>query len=190
MKIIAFGHEQRVGKNTAGCLTESYLRATHTRRYPSILRTGFASKLKAICYELYKFAGLMDEQYYEDYPEAKEIVLPDLKLTPRQIWINFGTKGVREQVYDKTWSDYLLKSLDNVDVLIITDLRFPDEAIAVQNAGGICIKIDRDVMKTHDVADSAGYNFKSWDHKIDNNGTRLHMAQQLKPILDGYMQHE
>src|ERR1035437_2708896 len=100
MRIIGLGHYSRTGKDS---FANYFL--LHT---PGAIKIPFAWKLKSITHDLYSWAGLREPEYYET-PEgalARDIVLPDLGLTPVQVWVKFGTPAVREQVYDKTWIDY------------------------------------------------------------------------------------
>lgn len=110
--------------------------------------------MKQQTYELYAWAGLKDEEYYEINSNEKDIILPLLGKSPRQIWIEFATNVARE-VYSDTWLNYLFKGT-KCDYLIIKDMRFENEFNAVQNNGGYCIKIYADwVPSTLDIADKS-----------------------------------
>jgi hypothetical protein len=143
MKIIAIGHYRRVGKDTFA----NYVIDHVHRRNPSIRigKRSWAWKLKQICYELYAWAGLREPEFYETEPGAslREVPLPGVNKSPRQIWIDFGTPAVREQVYADTWLDYLLKNEHPLDVMLIPDTRFFNEAEAVLDQGGELAKIVR-----------------------------------------------
>lgn len=143
MKIIAIGHYRRVGKDTFANLLQAKLFELNPQ-----LRVGkrsWAWKLKQICHELYAWAGLREPEFYETEPGAslREVVLPAIGKSPRQIWIDMGTPAVREQVYDRTWLDYLLKNEQHLDVMLIPDTRFFNEADAVLDEGGELLKIVR-----------------------------------------------
>ncbi len=143
MKIIAIGHYRRVGKDT---FANALIKRTH-ERIPT-LRIGklsWAWKLKQICHELYAWAGLREPEFYETEPGAslREVPLPGINKSPRQIWIDFGTAAVREQVYEDTWLDYVLKNEHPYDVLIIPDTRFLNEASALSAQGSELIKVVR-----------------------------------------------
>lgn len=143
MKIIAVGHYRRVGKDTfANYLIEKARQLAPRLR---IEKRSWAWKLKEICHELYGWAGLQGPEYYETEPGAsqREVVLPAIGKSPRQIWIDFGTPAVREQVYDRTWLDYLLKGKHDLDVMVIPDTRFLNEAEAVLDQGGELVKVVR-----------------------------------------------
>src|SRR4051812_22321919 len=99
-KIIAFGHRKEVGKDTAA----KYLITELKLRYPgiNIQKHGFADKVKDVAQQIYSWADLKSGEYYERLGNhyLKEVILPKLGKTPRQVWIGVGN-GVRNAVgYD------------------------------------------------------------------------------------------
>jgi len=73
---------------------------------------------------------------------AKRLNMPD--LTPRLVLQKWGTEVARKSWHDDTW----IASLENKLVkahndIVITDVRFPNEILAVRNAGGIVIRVTR-----------------------------------------------
>jgi hypothetical protein len=143
MKIIAIGHYKRVGKDSlANAIIRNCYELEPTFR---VQKKSWAWKLKQICHELYAWAGLREPEFYEtpDGELLREVVLPAIGKSPRQIWIDMGTDAVREKVYDKTWLHYLLKSNHDCDALIIPDTRFYNEVEGVTDAGGHLCKMLR-----------------------------------------------
>jgi hypothetical protein len=177
-KVIAIGHYRRVGKDTfANSLIRQLNQADPTIRVGKI---PWAYKLKQICYELYGWAGLKDPDYYETEPGAseREIILPALGKSPRQIWIDFGTPAVREQVYEGTWVDYLLRTDHGLDVLLIPDTRFWNEVDAVINQGGELIKIVRPGYGPGpNKPDRELINFDGWSNVFGETGEVKHLEQ-------------
>lgn len=171
MKIIAFGHRKRVGKDTAAKFLISYLR-TNIRGI-NIQKRGFADKVKDIAFQLYAWAGVMPGNWYEDpkNEHLREVILPKICKTPRQVWIGVGN-GLRAAVHEDTWLEYLFQSESKCDLLIIKDLRFPVEANGVIARGGFCYRIDRDSqIKVTDGADDPLENYDGWTGIIQNNNT-------------------
>jgi len=170
-KIVAFGHRKRVGKNTAAEMLSELLLDR------GIQIVSFASQLKAVCAQLYGWDGLQSEAYYETHPDMRDLPLHTVCKSPRTIWIEVGNK-LRE-VHPGTWVDLLFESTGDAD-LIITDLRYPNEAQAVHDRGGICVKISRpDLPNTDDVADCALEYFGQWDGWLQNKGTFLEFRQAI-----------
>ncbi len=109
------------------------------------IKRSLAWKLKQTCFELYAWAGVMPPEHYETKEGEKdcELFLPALEMTVVELWVAFGTKAIRNNVYDRTWLDYLLKTDHQCDVLLIPDIRFPNAAEAIKEMGGIAIKVVR-----------------------------------------------
>lgn len=168
MKIVAFGHRKLTGKDTcANLLIEAF-----RLKYPGInvKKRGFSDKLKEICFELFKWTGIKEPEYYEEFPHLKDTQLPiklnDKLNTMRDIWIEVANR-LRE-VYEPIWIDQILKT-KSCDLLFIKDVRFPNEAIAIKQQGGILIKVVRpNIPDTDDEADIALKDWSDWDFIIDN----------------------
>jgi len=131
-------------------------------------------------------------QWYEDHPEEREVVLPDLGMSPRDLWIKFGTNAVRNHVHQDTWLNALLLGV-TCDVLIVTDVRFPGEAEKIRGMGGALFRVDNPaVRRSEDVADSALLNYEGWDRVVVNSGTiedlrqiAMREAESLLPRIRG-----
>ncbi len=171
MKLIGLGHYSRTGKDSfANYFLES------VQEYNPKLKAGkkpFAWKLKQICFELYAWDGMREPEFYETEAGApyRDIVLPTIGKTPVQIWIDMGTPAVRNNVYIDTWIDYLLKSDHGLDVLVIPDVRFPNEVSAIRKLGGTLIKVVRPGYGPRkSVADRALLGFTEWDYVIGSSG--------------------
>lgn len=145
---------------------------THLRsnsKVRKVVKAGFADKLKDVCFQMYSWAGLMPAAFYEEPGNAhlKEVVLPKLGKTPRQVWIAVGN-GVRDWVFELTWVEFLLLS-PKCDFLIVSDMRFPVEAERIKSLGGTVVKVVRpDVPHTSDAADDPLMSYTGWDHTIVN----------------------
>ena len=171
MKIVGLGHYSRTGKDTFANYLVDYL-----HEYNPTLRVKkipFAWKLKQICHDLYGWDGLREPEFYDikENEYLRDVPLPTIGKTPVQIWVAFGTPAVREQVYDKTWIDYLLQTDQGLDVLIVPDVRFPNEVSAIEQLGGSLHKIVRPgygPRKT--VADRALVGYTGWHYVWGGNG--------------------
>lgn len=54
-----------------------------------------------------------------------------------------GTEAGRVVLGENVWVDATLRDLDPAQPVVITDVRFPNEAAAIQEAGGIVVRIER-----------------------------------------------
>ena len=180
MIFLAFGHRKSVGKDTAARFLCSHLRIQ--KKGIDVYQCGFADKVKDIAHQLYKWAGVEPGDYYEQDSniKQKEIILPRIGKSPRQVWIELGT-NVGRSVYYHTWVDYLYYSL-NCDICIIKDLRFPNEADRILALGGCIFKINRpSIEQTSDVADDALVGYNKWSGEIENNDN---MADFHNAVID------
>ena len=76
--------------------------------------------------------------------ELKEVVDKRYGLTPRQILQKLGTDGCRKVFGQDIWVNVLkiaLGKTKDTDNIIVSDIRFPNEALAVKEMGGHLIKI-------------------------------------------------
>lgn len=170
--IIGFGHYSRTGKDT---LANYILRSL--QEYDPRIRAGkipFAWKLKDVAHQLYGWAGVREASFY-DTPEGepfRDIELPELEMTPVELWVALGTPAIRENVYDATWIDYVLRTDHGLNVLLVPDVRFPNETEAIKAAGGTLVKVVRPgkgPRKT--VADRALLGYTGWDNVVGEAGS-------------------
>jgi hypothetical protein len=184
MKIIAFGHRQQVGKNECAKALERFFQDNEI----SYKTVAFADKLYEVAYILYAWAGFQTKEYYEKHPKEKNIVLPDIGKSPRQILIDLGTKGVREQVFDLTWVKATLLQQYDCQVLLITDCRFPNEVEEVKRLGGICVKVLRSSEpERDDDADIALAHYDDWDKVVENNGSLDELSATVIQAVEDYL---
>ena len=179
-KILALGHKSRVGKDTI----TKYLLAIINEQRPDLIaeRKAFADKVKDIAYQLYKCHGLQPAQYYEENPVARTIKLPSLGRDPVEIWVAVGDK-IRE-VHPETWVDLIL--LDSTaDIIVISDLRYPNEAARVHELGGVCVRLDKeDAPIRNTKADNALNGYSEWYKIINNAGVEIELKKKAEDLLE------
>ena len=181
---IGLGHYSRTGKDSfANFLVASLASCAPTLK---VLKRSLAWKLKQITYDLYAWAGMMPPEHYDTPAGEKDrdVVLPALGMTPVGVWVAFGTKAVRNNVYDATWLDYLLKTDHQADVVIVPDVRFPNEVTPIRERG-LAIKVVRPgygPRKT--VADRALSGYDGWDYVYGGvgRGSMEDLAKAATPI--------
>jgi hypothetical protein len=178
-KIVAFGRRKLVGKDTVA----KFLKTILVMRYPGInvQIVGFADKVKEISFELYSWSGLQPGWFYESGEEGsklKDVILPKIGKSPRQIWIGVGN-GLRANVCEETWVHFVLNCI-KADVILVKDLRFPTEANAIVKSGGYVIEIDKpDVPDIDDGADESLRNYDQWFERIINDKTYADLYQKV-----------
>jgi len=167
MQIIGVGYKKNRGKDTLCNLIKDCLHRTHPLL--KVKKVGFADKLKDIAYQVYGWAGLQPGVYYESHYRAKEEVLPELGLTPRDIWIGIGN-GLRE-IYNPTWIHYLTKTQLRADVILIKDMGFTNEAKEIRESGGLLLQVCRDGPMSTDAREVELDTWTDWDCLFGNRGT-------------------
>lgn len=103
----------------------------------------------------------------------------------RQYLQRYGTEAHREVFGDDFWVDMALApDLDHSDqLLVVTDMRFPNEAQRVLDLGGTTVKVEREVETGH----SAHPSEQNIDHMIeiflDNTGTLEDLRENVTQLL-------
>jgi hypothetical protein len=176
--LIAFGHKRLRGKDTAGAIAQDHLKILgHSTRKDS-----FADPLKRACINIF---GFSDEQIYGS---LKEVTDEFWGFSPRWALQTMGTEAVRNTIGRDVWVKSLERRfLANPEHIIITDLRFPNEAEGIQRMGGVLVRVDRDrpfePSKDGHISETALDNWTKWDYVIDNNGTLAELEQTTKSIV-------
>jgi len=142
MKIIGLGHYSRTGKDTLANMIVDHCSDLGVKAK----RVSLAWKLKQVCHELYGWAGLREPEFYDtkEGEGYRELKIRALDMTPVEIWVAFGTPAVRDKVYDRTWIDYVLQTDHECDVLVVPDIRYPNEVKEFRLAGAKLIKVVRE----------------------------------------------
>lgn len=154
--IVGLGHYSRIGKDTLANLLIEQL--------PLAVKRPFAWQLKEICRDLYWMHGHKPPEYYDTEAGAIERmqILPSLGMSPVELWVRFGN-AVRS-VHATTWIDYVIQRGHSGPV-IIPDVRFPNEALAIRDRGGLLIKVVRAGYGPKDTpSDRALLGFDGWDY--------------------------
>lgn len=176
-KIIAFGHRKRTGKDTAGNILQRLLNELEPDL--KVVQVSFATKLKEVSYEMFKWGGLQPGPFYEvpENAHLREVVLPLIGKTPRQIWIEVG--NLMRQVHPEVWIRNAIYV--EADVVIVRDLRYHNEADVIEEMDGDRYKMVRDcVEKSNDVADCNLDDYTEWTAHIFNNGTLDDLEEKLE----------
>ncbi|MEU2854168.1 hypothetical protein [Streptomyces syringium] len=113
------------------------------------------------------------EQTKELFPQAREYLQ------------RLGTDAGREVLGDTVWIDALFRDLDRWGPTVITDVRFPNEAEAIRERGGLVIQIVRPGQNL--IAESghssetalAGWQF---DATLVNDGSVERLRERLRAL--------
>ncbi len=180
---IGLGHRKRTGKDTFASMLAGELRINRGMR---VAVKSFARPLKVQAAAIYGWAGLAGPEVYEAKATEylREVTLPAIGKTPREIWIEFGMK--MREIYPDTWLDILLKDENNIDydVIIIPDTRFFNECEGILFQNGLLYRVVNDrIEHSDDRADNALVGFEDvWTGDINNNGTLKDLADQAQNL--------
>lgn len=125
--------------------------------------------------------GLTDEHFHGS---LKEVQMPWLGKSPRQLMQTLGTEWGRGVVHPDLW---LLLAQRKIDAffergrsVVITDVRFENEADLIRQAGGQVWHVHRpNVQQVAAHASEAGIAFEVGDLRIDNNGSLEDLCDEV-----------
>jgi len=189
IKIIAFAGRKQSGK-TSACEYVAKIFAQEARLNSAIYN--FADPLKKMCIDI---LGLTHEQCYgsdESKNEYVNCLWPDSgkSMTAREVMQYVGTNIFRKMQHS-VWADATIRKIqdENLPLALIADCRFPNEVEAIKNAGGLVIKLNRNLYNScHEseiALDEDQYDQSNFDFIIDNR--HLPISETHEIILN-YLQ--
>lgn len=99
---------------------------------------------------------------------------------PRYLLQYIGTEGFRQSVSDGYWLLVFNKSIDNLEKVIVTDMRFPNEREFVKKLGGRVIRVRRPGKGGNTHASENGLGEDSeYDLVLENNGSIVELHEQV-----------
>ena len=178
MKIIGFAGKAGVGKTTSATHLGYFISQGRDNFVPI---AAFADLLKVQCGKLF---GLAENQLHG---YRKEVIDPRYRKTPRQIMQEYG-QAVRDIHYN-AWVDATMREIDllypHYPVVLIHDVRYPNEVEAIRARGGRIYLLRRDTGREDaHISENAieGWSF-TWDGVIENNGTLAELYEQVEEIV-------
>jgi len=141
--LLAIGGPARSGKDTIG---------KHLRDRHGYVIGKFTSPIRAMITTLYLYAGAT-QQEIEEYMDGakKEEIHPVIGASYRHMAQQLGATWGRDSIRQDLWVDMAFNATriarDMGYDVVITDLRYPNEAEAVKDAGGFILLVDRPALK-------------------------------------------
>lgn len=121
------------------------------------------------------------------WTENKEKEIPLFGRSLRYIMQTLGTEWGRELIHPDIWVRLAEAMLfERGERMIISDVRFDNEAEFVRSKGGVILHVTRpDTPAVEDHASEAGIRMSPMDLCVANDGTIDMMYTQLAALFDG-----
>ncbi len=170
--IIGVAGKARAGKDTAANFLVASLGG---------YRYGFADPLRAML-----MAGLgmdLTEPYWQ---ERKELKIAALGKSPRELLQTLGTEWGRQLVHPEIWLTVAQQKLmNNGPGMIISDVRFDNEANWIRKHGGLVLHVTRpSPVEVAGHISEHGIKPHESDKTIHNSGTLEEYQQNLKVLFE------
>lgn len=144
-------------------------------------RYGFADPIRAM---LLGIGINMNDPYWES---RKEDVIPALGVSPRYMMQTLGTEWGRRLVNQDIW--LILgynKLLKDGPGMVVSDVRFENEAKWIRERGGTIIHVFRPGIEPVAAHSSEnGVDFKEGDIRIVNDGTLEELQNSIRELFNG-----
>lgn len=182
--IIGLGYAARSGKDTtAAYLCEKY----------GFIQEAFATPLKE--YMGRDICGLTEKHLHGLW---KEIVVPDYGMTARELLQKMGD-SMRVAVHSDFWIINMKRRIkthkkNGDDLIVISDVRYINEAKMIKDLGGIMIRTNREnadkITNPEHISENEMKNYTEWDHYLDNNGSYQGLYTQIDTIMNAKLYHK
>ena len=176
--IVGMAGYKRVGKDTAA---EVLVTDFGFDRY------ALADPLKQAVSALFGFAP------EEINGEAKDLAHLFWNITPRQALQVVGTELIRNELrkhfphITNLHIERMKQEARLHDDLVITDVRFPDEVEAVQDLGGIVIRIHRPGYEASAHPSETLIDTAPVDYEVINDASKIDLQDRIVAIVSGAM---
>lgn len=151
-----------------------------------ILETNKLWKIKKFSYKLKTIASILTG-YHEDRFEDQSFKNTNLigwGMTAREFLQKLGTESVRDVLHHDAWVNALFCNYGNHDKWVITDCRFPNEAQAIKDRGGIVVRVNRTgVNPINDHESEISLDDYDFDWIIENNGTIEDLKESVRILM-------
>lgn len=153
----------------------------------------FANPMKQMTYILLSQLGYSHDSIQRMlYGTDKELIIPELKTTPRHIMRTLGTEYGRNCVHPELWikiaevqlQENLLRGAEGI---CFEDCRFPNEAAFLRNQGAQLWLVDGPARTSSDASHTSDGNLDTsihFDHTILNDSSLSVLHSRINAVLD------
>lgn len=161
---------------------ESFIEYAEYNMWPYVKLYSFADSLKSICMDLFNIPfrclyGTDEEKNQKQNHLLWENMPGEFNktgsMTARQFMQFFGTDIMRK-MYEPIWVNACINRIkkEQSELAIIADVRFPNEAIAIEEAGGIVIRLTRNVHNDSHSSEAALDNYP-FSYVLENQNNTI-----------------
>lgn len=184
VKVIGITGKKFHGKDTAAEIFKLFLGVDKT------LIMSFASPIKNAIKTLFllnesQLSGSSKENYCWTFNNGEKVNM----MTPRIIMQKFGDamkSTFGNDIFLKNMKNRIIDCENNYKYIIISDVRFNNEAELIKNYGGIIVKIDASKRVNNDdkhISEN-GIDNKFIDYYLDNNYYRKNLELEINDIIN------
>ena len=140
----------------------------------------FADPIKFACQHAYHLRSTQLE-------ETKDVIDPRWGITPRDMMKSLGGKYFRSQDPDH-WVKNMGFRIQGMERVVISDVRYHNEASFIKGKGGILIHVWRDIEENDDdhVSEKTTEEIKC-DYYIENDGSLEDLRGKLMDIIQSML---
>ena len=146
-------------------------------------RMAFADAIRDILYTLDPLTnnGLHVKAVVDDY--GWDIAKQDIEI--RRLLQVLGTEVGRNVFGDDVWVDVLISKLEPMDKVVITDVRFQNEAREIHNLAGVLWRINRDgVSAVNEHISETQMDQYLFDEIVDNDGSLDDLENTIIDLIE------
>lgn len=180
--LLGLGHRAGVGKDEV---------AEYLREHYGYYKRAFADALKEAATAIF---GLTERQMYTF--DGKHEVDPYWGVTPRFILQKMGTECMRDGYAQDIWVRSLFKFIEDDstanDRWVAPDVRFREEANAIQERGGKIVEIvrpghmDENLGISGHASEVALDGYDKWDYVLQNDGSLEDLYSKVDEMMESF----
>ena len=123
---------------------------------------------------------------FEDQEFKKTHLGPEWNnITVREFLQTLGTRALRDNLNENVWVNSLFGNFNESSQWLVTDTRFPNEANAIKERGGIVVRVDRG-LSTGDHPSETALDDYEFDYIISNTGTIEELIEEVVKFVTLY----
>lgn len=157
--------------------------------YHGYITVSYAEPLRRVTHHILAELGISTSRIDNYLKHDKEAVIPELGVSARHILRTLGTEWGRDCIHPEIWvrcwraqaSSYLKRGF----LIVVDDVRFPNEIQPIRDLGGVLWRITRPSLTTptHQHASDSALDHQSFDHELLNDSTLEHLEAQTTQAL-------